>query len=65
MYKRQIQEGLVTSANPWVSLHRGHDAQETQNLDEVFNGTNEISMRGQFQAWRAQMLAGMSKPGNN
>ena len=62
---RAIQEGLTTSANPWVSLHSGHDAQEAQNLDEVFNGTNEISMRGQFQAWRAQMLAGMSKAGNN
>lgn len=62
---RAIQEGLTTTANPWVSLHRGHDAQEAQRLDEVFNGTNEISMRGQFQAWRAQMLAGMAKVDNN
>ena len=60
---RAIQEGLESSANPWVSLHRGHDAQEMQQLDQVFNGTNEISMRGQFRAWQERMLVGMEKAG--
>lgn len=61
---RAIQEGLATSANPWISLHRGFDPERESagggtGSNGVWNGTNEISMRGQFRAWRDRMVASM------
>lgn len=56
---RAIQEGLATSGNDWVSLHRGFDAARERQIAGDYNGTNEISMRGQFRAWRDRMVASM------
>ena len=58
---RAIQEGLESSGNPWVSLHRGHAAAESEGQVGLYNGTNEISMRGQFRAWRDVIVAGMKR----
>lgn len=52
---RAIQEGLAASGNEWVSLHRNYSAAEESSLPGRYNGTSEISMRGQFRAWVAAM----------
>ena len=57
---RAIQEGLATSANPWVSLHRNHSDAESVEQRGLYNGTSEVSMRGQFRAWRDRMREGMT-----
>ncbi|MGB7183717.1 MAG: aromatic ring-hydroxylating dioxygenase subunit alpha [Burkholderiaceae bacterium] len=57
---RAIQEGLQASANPWVSLHRAFDQAEVHAIAGDYNGNNEVSMRGQFKAWKRFMLASMS-----
>jgi phenylpropionate dioxygenase-like ring-hydroxylating dioxygenase large terminal subunit len=54
---RAIQEGLAANGNPWVSLHRNHTAAEAGSLVGQYNGTSEISMRGQFRAWVQAMCA--------
>jgi len=48
---RAIQEGLAGRANDWISLHRGHRADEAHKSDQSVQGTSEISMRNQFRAW--------------
>lgn len=48
---RSIQEGLAANGNEWVSLHRNHTRDEANALPGSYNGTSEISMRGQFRAW--------------
>jgi len=53
---RAIQEGLIADGNDWVDLHRNHTADQA-GPSGVFNGTSEISMRGQFRAW----LEGMTE----
>lgn len=52
---RAIQEGIAASANPWVSLHRDYKPAEQTAIAGRYNGTSEISMRGQFRAWVAAM----------
>lgn len=54
---RSIQEGLAADGNEWVSLHRDHKETEEAGLAGVYNGTSEISMRGQFRAWVRLMTA--------
>ncbi|MEP7247387.1 MAG: oxidoreductase, partial [Gammaproteobacteria bacterium] len=56
---RSIQLGLEADGNEWISLHRGHTAAEADGVAGVYNGTNEISMRGQFRAWAQFMTRGM------
>ena len=48
---RAIQEGLRAQGNDWVSLHRNHSPAERERLAGDYNGTSEVSMRGQFRAW--------------
>ncbi|HVW68776.1 MAG TPA: aromatic ring-hydroxylating dioxygenase subunit alpha [Steroidobacteraceae bacterium] len=52
---RAIQKGLHTDGNDWVSLHRNYSTAESESPDGTWNGTSEISMRGQFRAWVAAM----------
>jgi hypothetical protein len=53
---RSIQEGLEADGNEWVSLSRNHSRDEdTRGVAGVYNGTSEISVRGQFRAWLAAM----------
>jgi benzoate/toluate 1,2-dioxygenase subunit alpha len=52
---RSIQEGLVSAGSEWVSLHRNFNPSERERLDGTYNGTSEISMRGQFRAWEKLM----------
>jgi hypothetical protein len=54
---RAIQEGLEAQGNEWVSLHRNYAPSEENGTAGSYNGTSEISMRGQFRAWLAGMLA--------
>lgn len=56
---RGIQEGLRSSGNDWVSLHRNHDPAETGQKDMVVNGTSELSMRSQYRAWAHYMTLTM------
>ena len=56
---RAIQEGLSTDGNEWVSLHRGYDVREAEHIAGDYNGTSEVSMRGQFRAWARFMTRGM------
>jgi phenylpropionate dioxygenase-like ring-hydroxylating dioxygenase large terminal subunit len=48
---RSIQEGLAAAGNDWVSLHRNFSRAEADRIAGIYNGTSEISMRGQFRAW--------------
>jgi benzoate/toluate 1,2-dioxygenase subunit alpha len=59
---RGIQLGLETEGNDWVSLHRGYSPREREQLPGVFNGNNEVSMRGQFRAWAKFMTMDMDAP---
>ena len=52
---RAIQEGLAAEGNDWVSLHRNFSSAEEGGIAGVYNGTNEVSMRGQFRAWLKYM----------
>lgn len=52
---RSIQEGLSADGNEWISLHRNYNLAEEDGVAGVYNGTSEISMRGQFRAW-AQLM---------
>ena len=58
---RSIQEGLASEGNDWVSLHRDYDPAEQDAISGVYNGTSEVSMRGQFKAWLKFMLPGMEQ----
>jgi hypothetical protein len=58
---RAIQEGLTTQGNDWVSLHRDFREGEAGGPQgTAYNGTNEVSMRGQFRAWLEGMTAGVA-----
>ena len=56
---RAIQEGLASTGNDWISLHRGHDPREAKGIAGEYNGNNEVSMRGQYRAWRDLIVASM------
>jgi phenylpropionate dioxygenase-like ring-hydroxylating dioxygenase large terminal subunit len=56
---RSIQEGLAAAGNEWVSINRNFMRErEEQGVAGTYNGTSEISIRGQFRAWLAAMTAG-------
>jgi hypothetical protein len=55
---RAIQDGLSTDGNDWVSLHRNYSPGEREHIAGDYNGTSEVSMRGQFRAWARFMTAG-------
>ena len=57
---RSIQQGLASSASEWISLHRNHDPTAESDIAGTYNGTSEVSMRGQFRAWRDRMLESMT-----
>ncbi len=60
---RAIQEGLAADGNEWVSMHRNHSSRENaEGVAGTYNGTNEVSMRGQFRAWVAAMTAAGLEP---
>jgi phenylpropionate dioxygenase-like ring-hydroxylating dioxygenase large terminal subunit len=55
---RQIQEGLAAGPNEWVSICRNYSpADEDRGIAGTYNGTSEVSVRGQFRAWIAAMTA--------
>jgi hypothetical protein len=56
---RGIQAGLQAGGNPWISLHRNHDAAEVGQGDVTAVGTSEISMRNQYRAWARYMTMTM------
>ena len=58
---RAIQEGLAGDGNEWVSLHRNHRGSERESIAGTYNGTSEISMRGQFRAWANFMTLDMQR----
>lgn len=57
---RAIQEGLAGSPRDWINLQRGHDVSSEVSIKGVYNGTSEVSMRGQFRAWKTRMLEAMN-----
>ena len=54
---RSIQEGLASSADEWVSLHRNYQPGELDAGVRAVNGTSEMSMRSMYQAWLRYMTA--------
>jgi hypothetical protein len=58
LYNR-CQEGNATRGGEWVSMHRYHgsDRSDSEGLVSV-NGTSELPMRNQFDAWKTYMEAG-------
>jgi benzoate/toluate 1,2-dioxygenase subunit alpha len=60
---RAIQEGLASDGNEWVSLHRNYSSQdEARGVAGIYNGTSEVSVRGQFRAWLAAMTSDAPVP---
>lgn len=53
-----MQRALHSRANPWVSLHRLHRADESTDLAVDHSATSEILMRNQFRAWAQWMQQG-------
>ncbi len=51
-----IQQGLHAQGQPWVSLHRNHQAGESSHTSADTNRANEWLMRNQYRAW-AQAMA--------
>ena len=51
-----IQQGLHAQGQPWVSLHRNHQAGESAHTSADTNSANEWLMRNQYRAW-AQAMA--------
>ena len=51
-----IQQGLHAQGQPWVSLHRNHQAGESEHTSADTNSANEWLMRNQYRAW-AQAMA--------
>jgi phenylpropionate dioxygenase-like ring-hydroxylating dioxygenase large terminal subunit len=56
-----IQQGLAADGNEWVSLHRNYSPAERDSIAGRYNGTSEVSMRGQFRAWARFMTLGCSE----
>jgi phenylpropionate dioxygenase-like ring-hydroxylating dioxygenase large terminal subunit len=46
-----IQRALAADGNDWVSLHRGHRADATEDGDADTSGSDERLMRNQYAAW--------------
>lgn len=57
---RAIQEGLASSSHDWISLRRNLRAEDESDISGIYNGTSEVSMRGQFRAWKARMREAMT-----
>ncbi len=55
-----IQRGLAADGNPWISLHRGHRADEFETPTQETHGTNELLMRNQYRAWARYMTLDMA-----
>jgi len=56
---RSIQQGLASSSQEWVSLHRNYSPAEAGGVAGVYGATNEIPMRGQYRAWVKLMTLGL------
>ena len=55
---RQIQEGLAGGINEWVSICRNYSQSgEDVGTAGIYNGTSEVSVRGQFRAWVAALTS--------
>jgi hypothetical protein len=55
---RQIQEGLAGGINEWVSICRNYSqSREDAGIAGTYNGTSEVSVRGQFRAWVAALTS--------
>ena len=51
-----IQQGLQAMGNPWVSLHRNYQDNESAQTSADTNSANEWLMRNQYRAWAQAML---------
>jgi phenylpropionate dioxygenase-like ring-hydroxylating dioxygenase large terminal subunit len=55
------QWGLTSNGGDWVSFHRNHGGDRFENnVGYSNNGTSEIVMRNQFQAWSRYMQGAVS-----
>ena len=53
------QKGLRSGPNPWVSLHRDHAPDESDQQTVETSGTSELLMRNQYRAWAKFMTLNM------
>ncbi|HZV91655.1 MAG TPA: aromatic ring-hydroxylating dioxygenase subunit alpha [Caldimonas sp.] len=53
-----IQRGLRSGGNPWISLHRGFRSDELAGHEIETSGTDELLMRNQYRAWARFMGEG-------
>jgi phenylpropionate dioxygenase-like ring-hydroxylating dioxygenase large terminal subunit len=58
-----IQQGLQAMGNPWVSLHRNYQANESAQTSADTNSANEWLMRNQYRAWAQAMLQPLASEG--
>lgn len=53
---RRMQEGLQSTANDWVEMHRNFGSDVDLGDRKTNTGTSDLDMRSQYAAWRDYML---------
>jgi hypothetical protein len=53
----RMQEGLQSTANEWVEMHRNYGSDEDLGDRRTNTGTSDLDMRTEYAAWRQYMLA--------
>ena len=54
---RRMQDGLQSTANEWVEMHRNYGSDKELGDRRTNTGTSDLDMRSQYSAWREYMLA--------
>lgn len=62
MFER-AQQGLQSTANPWINTQRLLEPNEDDGQTAIVNGTSERQMRNQFRAWARFMTQSMAEAG--
>jgi len=51
----RVQQGLTSTGNDWIEMHRNFGQDEDQGDRLVNGGTSDLDMRTQYAAWKAYM----------
>jgi len=54
---RRMQEGLQSTANDWVEMHRNYGSDQDLGDRRTNVGTSDLDVRSEYAAWREYMLA--------
>ena len=54
---RRMQEGLQSTANDWVEMHRNYGSDQDLGDRRTNVGTSDLDVRSEYAAWREYMLS--------